>query len=148
MRISSRQKTFRTTRTVAIGRLWNVERQQTQTDGCSQRRAFGNKARCRGGMLIVCPYKLTAERVFQEMLIPKVPEHLYPSFSGRPKSGGGDNAFSFIGTSAFSGSKGELRTKQVGGNTYVQGDVDGDAAKDFEIELTGSLTLTAGDFLL
>lgn len=43
---------------------------------------------------------------------------------------------------------GQLHYTQAGGNTIVQADVDGDGTADFEIELTGLLTLTAGDFLL
>ena len=64
------------------------------------------------------------------------------------KSGGGNQAFSFIGTDAFSSTKGELQFVQNGGKTLVRGDIDGDGVKDFEIELSGLHTLTAGDFLL
>ena len=64
------------------------------------------------------------------------------------RSGGGNQAFSFIGTDGFSGAKGELRYKQSGGNTIVQADVNGDGAKDFEIELTGQINLLATDFIL
>ncbi|MGD9919280.1 MAG: beta strand repeat-containing protein [Paenirhodobacter sp.] len=60
----------------------------------------------------------------------------------------GDQAFSFIGTTAFSGSAGELRYEQSGGNTYVYGDVDGDRVADFEIELVGLHDLTTSNFYL
>ncbi|WP_242601439.1 M10 family metallopeptidase C-terminal domain-containing protein [Pseudaestuariivita atlantica] len=56
--------------------------------------------------------------------------------------------FDFIGDAAFSNTAGELRFEQVGGATIVQADRDGDGVADFEIELTGTLTLTATDFLI
>ncbi|WP_082176380.1 calcium-binding protein [Pseudaestuariivita atlantica] len=56
--------------------------------------------------------------------------------------------FDFIGDAAFSGTGGELRFEQQGGITLVQADRDGDGMADFEIELTGTLTLTATDFLI
>ncbi|WP_050531873.1 calcium-binding protein [Pseudaestuariivita atlantica] len=56
--------------------------------------------------------------------------------------------FQFIGTSAFSGTGGELRIEQTEGITLVQADRDGDGAADFEIELTGNLSLSATDFLI
>ncbi len=62
---------------------------------------------------------------------------------------GGNQAFTFIGLTAFSNTAGELRADQSSGTTtVVQGDVDGDGAADFEIELTGLITLDATDFLL
>ncbi len=60
----------------------------------------------------------------------------------------GDQAFSFIGTGVFSGTAGELRTYQANGQTYVQGDVDGDGVGDFLIRLDGLHTLQAGDFIM
>ena len=56
--------------------------------------------------------------------------------------------FEFIGDTAFSGTGGELRFEQIGGNTIVQADRDGDGVADFEIELTGLHTLTDVDFLI
>ena len=44
-------------------------------------------------------------------------------------------AFAFIGTAAFSNIKGELRVEQSGSSAIVMGDVNGDGAADFEIEL-------------
>jgi Ca2+-binding RTX toxin-like protein len=61
---------------------------------------------------------------------------------------GGDQAFSFIGSAAFSGSAGELRTYFDGVNTWVQGDINGDAAADFEIRFDGAVPLSASDFVL
>ncbi|WP_050532390.1 M10 family metallopeptidase [Pseudaestuariivita atlantica] len=57
-------------------------------------------------------------------------------------------AFTFVGSAAFSGTAGELRYEQSGGATIVQADRDGDGAADFEIELTGTMTLQATDFLI
>lgn len=63
-------------------------------------------------------------------------------------AGGGDDAFTFIGTGAFSNTAGELRTAAEGGNTRVEGDIDGDGAADFQMILIGSIALTGGDFIL
>ncbi|RDJ27382.1 hypothetical protein DWF00_10495 [Bosea caraganae] len=68
---------------------------------------------------------------------------------------GGDQAFTFIAaTPAFSGAAGELIWTQIdwfGTDedwTLISGDVDGDSQSDFQIELTGLVTLTANDFIL
>ena len=63
-------------------------------------------------------------------------------------TGGGDNAFAFIGSAAFGTIAGELRSETIFGNTYVMGDVDGDGIADFIIKLDGDVPLTGGDFLL
>ena len=60
----------------------------------------------------------------------------------------GDQAFSFIGTAAFSGAAGELRYEQVGANTYVYGDTDGDGAADIMLRLDGTHALVGGDFVI
>ena len=60
----------------------------------------------------------------------------------------GDQAFAFIGAAAFGGSAGELRFEQSGGNTYVTGDLNGDALADFMIALAGTHNLQTGDFWL
>lgn len=59
-----------------------------------------------------------------------------------------DESFSFIGDSKFTGVAGELRFAQVGGQTFVAGDVDGDSVADFQIALNGTIDLVAGDFKL
>ncbi len=59
-----------------------------------------------------------------------------------------DQAFSFIGSTAFSHTAGELQAKAFGTNTLVSGDVDGNGATDFHILLSGSVALQATDFLL
>jgi len=61
---------------------------------------------------------------------------------------GGIQDFSFIGTDKFSKDAGELRFVAQGGNTIVQGDVNGDGKADFAILLTGIFALTSDDFLL
>ena len=61
---------------------------------------------------------------------------------------GGDQAFTFIGTAAFTGTAGQLRYGHVSGNTYVLGDLNGDGAADFMLRLDGLHTLTSGNFIL
>ncbi len=60
----------------------------------------------------------------------------------------GDDAFAWIGTSAFHHVAGELRYIQTAGNTYVQGDTNGDGLSDFWIRLDGVINLQATDFQL
>lgn len=62
----------------------------------------------------------------------------------------GNQAFTFIGTAAFSGTSGQLRIELIGAATIVSGDVNGDRIADFEIALlnfTDLANLTAIDFL-
>ncbi|WP_022675590.1 hypothetical protein [Novosphingobium sp. B-7] len=60
----------------------------------------------------------------------------------------GDDAFAWIGNSAFHHVAGELRYIQTAGNTYVQGDTNGDGLSDFWIRLDGVVNLQATDFQL
>jgi Ca2+-binding RTX toxin-like protein len=62
----------------------------------------------------------------------------------------GDQAFSWIGSGAFSGTAGQLRAFQQGGTWLVEGDTNGDSVADLVIALTlqGPASLGAGDFLL
>jgi Ca2+-binding RTX toxin-like protein len=60
----------------------------------------------------------------------------------------GNQAFTWINTSAFTGVAGQLHYAQSGGNTYVSGDTNGDKIADFMIGLTGLHTLAATDFIL
>jgi serralysin len=60
----------------------------------------------------------------------------------------GNQAFTFIGAAAFSGVAGQLRYASSGGVTTVAGDVNGDSVSDFHIQLTGTIALVAGDFVL
>ena len=62
--------------------------------------------------------------------------------------GDADDAFSFVGTDAFSGTAGELRYEFVDGYTMVFMDVDGDTNADFAIRVDGTLNLLASDFVL
>lgn len=59
-----------------------------------------------------------------------------------------DDAFKFVGTSAFSGKAGELRYEVSNGAAHVYGDVNGDGIADFTIVLNGVRTLGAEDFYL
>ena len=60
----------------------------------------------------------------------------------------GNQAFSFIGTAAYTGVAGQLRFLSDGVVTVIGGDVDGDGVSDFNIRLTGAISLVAGDFVL
>ena len=60
----------------------------------------------------------------------------------------GNQAFSFVGTNAFSNVAGELRQSASGANTLIEGDVNGDGAADFSILLKGTYSLGSGDFNL
>ena len=55
---------------------------------------------------------------------------------------------SFIGTDAFSGTAGEMRYTQAGGNTFIEIDVDGNGVLDEIIRIDGLVDLTGADFLL
>jgi serralysin len=57
-----------------------------------------------------------------------------------------DDAFSFIGTSAFTNQAGQLRYEVLGGQIHIYGDVNGDGGVDFQIIANGVL-LQAGDFI-
>lgn len=58
----------------------------------------------------------------------------------------GDQAFSFIGTAAFSGNAGELRFTATRSGAVVSGDVDGDGAADFAFRLAGVSSVGSIDF--
>ncbi|MFC7498316.1 hypothetical protein ACFQRC_03675 [Enterovirga sp. GCM10030262] len=61
---------------------------------------------------------------------------------------GGDQNFTFVGDAAFSGAAGELRYSHAQGNTYIEGDTNGDGSADFMIRLDGIVEPIAGDFAL
>lgn len=61
--------------------------------------------------------------------------------------GGGDDAFTFLGTERFTGDGGELRIVVKGSKTFALADVDGDKKIDFGIEFRNA-DLDAGDFIL
>ena len=56
----------------------------------------------------------------------------------------GNQAFSFIGTGAFTGIDGQLRFN----NGLLQGDVNGDTIAEFEVSIVGVTTMAANDFVL
>ena len=60
----------------------------------------------------------------------------------------GDQSFTFIGAHAFSHTAGELHYEEVGGNTVVTADINGDGAADFTLRLDGMHTLTSHEFIL
>lgn len=60
----------------------------------------------------------------------------------------GNQAFSFIGTKAFTGKAGELRYEKETSDTYVYGDVNGDKVADVAIHLDDRVTLTKSYFIL
>jgi Ca2+-binding RTX toxin-like protein len=61
-------------------------------------------------------------------------------------TGGGDDAFNFIGNSAFSNTAGELRYDYQGGYTIISMDVNGDGIADSQITLVGNIPLILSDF--
>ncbi len=63
-------------------------------------------------------------------------------------TGVSDDQFDFVGSANFSGAAGELRSVISGSQTIVEGDVSGDGLADFQIALTGALTVTETDFIL
>ena len=64
------------------------------------------------------------------------------------KDAANDQAFKFIGDDAFSKKAGQLRFEKKGGDTFIHGDINGDAVADFTIVIDASLTLKATDFIL
>jgi Ca2+-binding RTX toxin-like protein len=63
----------------------------------------------------------------------------------------GDQAFSWIGTGAFTGTAGELRAENLAGLGWtLMGDTNGDGRPEFLVQLTlqGPTPLSAADFLL
>jgi len=66
-------------------------------------------------------------------------------------TGGGDDAFTFIGAGAFTNHAGELRAATGGGGIWtVSGDVNGDGVADFElvVVVSDAHPLTSADFTL
>lgn len=69
------------------------------------------------------------------------------SIDARPATGGDDD-FSFVGTSAFSSTSGQIRYAIQGNSTFVYFNTDTDKAAEMTIELTGKIHLVASDFAL
>ena len=61
---------------------------------------------------------------------------------------GGNQNFKFIGAQHFHHKAGELHFVKKAGFVVVEGDTNGDGHADFQIELSGLVKLTAGDFVL
>lgn len=61
---------------------------------------------------------------------------------------GGNQAFTLIGTAAFSGTAGELRYDAIGADSMVYGDVDGDGIADFQFQVDGVTSLVSANFFL
>jgi len=64
------------------------------------------------------------------------------------RSGSGNQAFNWIGAQGFHGVKGELHYLKSGGNVIVEGDINGDGAADFAIQVNNLSKLAASDFHL
>lgn len=63
--------------------------------------------------------------------------------------GKADNAFSFIGSDAFTGVAGQLHyTANAGGGVTVAGDTNGDGTAEFHFIVSGVASLEASDFIL
>ncbi|MDF8332406.1 calcium-binding protein [Novosphingobium cyanobacteriorum] len=60
----------------------------------------------------------------------------------------GNQAFSFIGTAAFGKVAGQLRATFAGGNTFVEGDSNGDGLADLTIRIDGEIGMSVVDFVL
>lgn len=60
----------------------------------------------------------------------------------------GNQGFTFIGDTSFTGVAGQLAYIQFEGNTYVHGDIDGDGNRDFVIRVDGLIDFVGSDFIL
>ena len=64
-------------------------------------------------------------------------------------NGAGTNeAFTFIGSGAFSNVAGQLRSEVIVGNTFLMADTTGDGVADLWLQLDGTVTVAAGDLAL
>ncbi|MGK9165721.1 hemolysin [Inquilinus limosus] len=81
---------------------------------------------------------------FSQAQVDRIDLHLIDANTGVA----GDQAFVFIGSGLYTGVAGQLRYATSSGATTIAGDVDGDGASDFHIQLTGAIGLVAIDFVL
>jgi RTX calcium-binding nonapeptide repeat (4 copies) len=63
-------------------------------------------------------------------------------------AGGADDAFTYVGSAAFSNVAGELRYAVKNGNAILEGDVNGDGIADFAVKARGVTDFVASDFVL
>ena len=61
---------------------------------------------------------------------------------------GGDDAFTFTGSAAYSGTARELRFTHGSTNAFVHGDSNGDGVDDFQIFMAAITSMHAVDFVL
>lgn len=59
----------------------------------------------------------------------------------------GNQAFTYIASNPFTGVRGQLRSQTDGSQTWVEGDVNGDAVADFQVIMFGNIPLTSSDFI-
>jgi serralysin len=59
----------------------------------------------------------------------------------------GDDAFTYVGAGAFTGSAGQLRAQVIGGQVHIYGDMDGNSVADLHIIASGTQILVT-DFIL
>ncbi|MGA9582098.1 MAG: M10 family metallopeptidase C-terminal domain-containing protein [Allosphingosinicella sp.] len=88
---------------------------------------------------------------------PSSPDEILDFVSGEDKidlqfidanaNAAGNQAFAFIGASAFSGNAGELRAYGDSGAWVVEGDVNGDGVADFQIIVNSASALVGSDFI-
>jgi len=62
--------------------------------------------------------------------------------------GSSNDTFLWIGSGAFTGSEGQLRTYLSAGSTYIAADLDGDGAADFQVRFDGLIDFASADFIL
>jgi Ca2+-binding RTX toxin-like protein len=78
-------------------------------------------------------------------------DKIFLSFIDADTTTAGDQGFDLIdfqgGFASFTNVAGQLRYIYSGGSTIVEGDVNGDAKADFQIELIGHYVLTDADFI-
>ncbi|WP_154664785.1 Ig-like domain-containing protein [Allorhizobium undicola] len=75
-------------------------------------------------------------------------DHINLSAIDANTSSSGDQAFSFIGSAAFTKVAGQLRYEVSDSKYYVYGDVNGDGKADFVLEVASTTKLVASDFIL
>ena len=61
---------------------------------------------------------------------------------------GANDAFTFVGSAAFTSVAGQLRAHQSGATWIVEGDTNGDGTADLTIEVTSDHALTSADLFL